>query len=89
MDLVYDQEIFGRPYVLPPGVPMERVTMLRKAFSDALADKDLVAETRKLNLDLSPTSGSELQDLVTMIYATPAPVIQRARESLIYKAPPR
>ena len=87
LELVYSQEIFGRPYVLPPGVPAERVAILRKAFSDAFQDKDLLAEARKLKLDVEPTWGGELQDLVAKIYATPAPIIQRARESLVYKPP--
>ncbi len=32
IELVFSQGIFGRPYVLPPGVPPERVAALRKAF---------------------------------------------------------
>src|SRR5262245_42659944 len=28
MELIYSQLIFGRPYVLPPGTPAERVTAL-------------------------------------------------------------
>ena len=35
MELVYSQEIFGRPYMLPPGVPAERVAELRDAFTAA------------------------------------------------------
>src|SRR5947209_8401749 len=29
MELIYSQEIFGRPYMLPPGVPPERVAEIR------------------------------------------------------------
>ena len=36
MELVYSQAVFGRPYVLPPGVPAERVAALRKAFMAAI-----------------------------------------------------
>ena len=36
------------PYVLPPGVPVERVAALRKAFITALNDKDLRAEAGKM-----------------------------------------
>jgi tripartite-type tricarboxylate transporter receptor subunit TctC len=85
LELVYTQEIFGRPYVLPAGVPPDRADTLRRAFVAALADKDLLAEAQKLNLDLEPVSGGELQGLVAKIYATPAPIIERARDALIYK----
>ena len=87
MELVYSQEVFGRPYILPAGVPPERVEMLRRAFAAAFADKDLLAEAKRLNLDVEVVSGSELQALVTKIYATPAPIVERAREALIYKPP--
>ena len=44
MELVYSQAVIGRPYVLPAGVPAERVAALRKAFMAALADPALLAE---------------------------------------------
>src|SRR6185312_7535902 len=55
MELVLGQLVFGRPYILPPGVPEERVTALRKAFMDTLADKDLLAEAAKARLDIIPS----------------------------------
>ena len=51
MELIYSQLIFGRPYVLPPGTPPDRVAALRKAFMAALQDKDALAEAKKMNLD--------------------------------------
>jgi len=87
MDLIYSSEIFGRPYVLPPGVPAERVAALRKAFMAALRDPELKAEGEKLGLDLDPISGEELQDIAAKMYATPADVVERARQAVMYKAP--
>jgi tripartite-type tricarboxylate transporter receptor subunit TctC len=87
MDLIYASEIFGRPYVLPPGVPAERVAALRKAFLAALRDPELKAEGEKLGLDLDPISGEELQDIAAKMYATPADVVERAKQAVIYKAP--
>jgi tripartite-type tricarboxylate transporter receptor subunit TctC len=87
MDLIYSSEIFGRPYVLPPGVPAERVAALRKAFLATLRDPELKAEGEKLGLDLDPISGEELQDIAAKMYATPADVVERAKQAVIYKAP--
>src|SRR5215471_3918720 len=87
MDLIYSSEIFGRPYVLPPGVPAERVAALRKAFMAALRDPELKTEGEKLGLDLDPISGEELQDIAAKMYATPADVVERARQAVMYKAP--
>ena len=87
MDLIYSSEIFGRPYVLPPGTPADRVAALRKAFLDTLHDPDLLAEGQKLGLDLDPISGEELQDIAAKMYATPADIVERAKQAVVYKAP--
>jgi len=89
MELVYTQAIFGRPFVLPPGVPQERVAVLRKAFVAAFADKELLAEARKIKLDIEALSGEEVQALVTRSFALPPRVIERAKQALIYKGPAR
>src|SRR5262245_44866991 len=87
MELFYSSETFGRPYMLAPGVPAERAAALRKAFLQALADDGAKAEAHKLGLDLEPISGEELQALAEKIYATPAPVVERAKQAVTYKAP--
>jgi tripartite-type tricarboxylate transporter receptor subunit TctC len=85
--LIYSSETFGRPYLMPPGVPADRVALLRKAFMDTLRDPELVAEAEKIGLDLDPISGEVLQTLAESIYATPAHVVEQARQAVIYKAP--
>jgi hypothetical protein len=54
IELVFSQGMFGRPFVLPPGVPAERVAALRKGFVAALNDKALRAEADKMQLDVDP-----------------------------------
>jgi tripartite-type tricarboxylate transporter receptor subunit TctC len=88
MEMMYSQNLFGRPYVLPPEVPTERVAALRKAFMAALADKDLLAEAEKSGFDVGPMSGEEVQAVVAKLYALPPKVIERAKQSLIYKPRP-
>jgi tripartite-type tricarboxylate transporter receptor subunit TctC len=87
MELIYSSETFGRPYLLPPGVPADRVALLRKAFMAALQDKELAAEAQKIGLDLDPISGEELQALAEKIYATPAAIVEQARQAVIYRVP--
>ena len=87
MEMIYSQNLFGRPYVLAPGVPSDRVTALRGAFATMLQDKTLLAEAEKSGLDINPMGGEELQALVGKLYAFPPRVIERAKQSLIYKGP--
>jgi hypothetical protein len=85
LELVFSQGIFGRPYVLPPGVPDDRVAALRKAFVAALHNGNLTAEAAKMHLDLDPMAGDELQALIADIYATPVHLVERARQALAAK----
>jgi tripartite-type tricarboxylate transporter receptor subunit TctC len=85
MELVLSQGLFGRPYVLPPAVPQDRVDALRKAFTAAMADPALIADAKKAKLDLEPIGGAELQSLIGSLYALPQAVVEKAKQSLVYK----
>ena len=47
MRFVFSSVEFGRPYVLPPDVPKDRVALMRRAFALSAADPDLIAEARR------------------------------------------
>ena len=85
MELVFSQLTFGRPFILPPGVPLERVTALRRAFMQALQNPEAVTEARGMELDLDPLAGEAVQADVAKAYAMPPRIIERARQSLIYR----
>ena len=87
LELLYSQGVFGRPYVLPPGVPAERVAALRKAFMQALADKALLAEAEHMKLDIDAMSGEDLQALVTKLFALPPSISAKVKDAIVYKAP--
>jgi tripartite-type tricarboxylate transporter receptor subunit TctC len=87
MELIYSQNLFGRPYIMSPGVPADRVAALRQAFAATLKDKAVLADAEKLGLDINPMGGEELQALVARLYAMPPNVVARAKQSLIYKGP--
>jgi tripartite-type tricarboxylate transporter receptor subunit TctC len=60
---------FQRPFSLPPGVPPERLQTLRKAFAATLRDPALLAEAKKMKLDIEPVSGEEIDGYVKQIYS--------------------
>ncbi len=53
-----------RPYVAPPGLPKERLEILRKAFKAALEDPKLLAEAKKANLVIDYVSPEEINKSV-------------------------
>jgi tripartite-type tricarboxylate transporter receptor subunit TctC len=71
----------GRPFLMPPAVPPERVAALRAAFAATMTDPEFLAEGEKMGLGLNaPRSGEELQALMARTYASPPNVIDRLRQ---------
>jgi tripartite-type tricarboxylate transporter receptor subunit TctC len=77
LKLIFARQVMAWPFVAPPGVPNDRVQVLRKAFSDTMKDKDFLADAAKGNLEVTPVSGEDIQKLVQEIYGTPAAVAQK------------
>ena len=71
---------FGRPILAPPGIPPERVAILRQAFDRTMADPAFLAEAAKLNMDIKPLGGTEMQKIAVEIVRSPAGDLARAKE---------
>ena len=87
MELVYSSETFGRPYMLAPGVPEDRVATLRKAFLDTMSDKEFMSDAERIGLAIDPISGEALQALAATIFATPAALVESTKQALTYRVP--
>jgi tripartite-type tricarboxylate transporter receptor subunit TctC len=72
----------GRPYLLPPGTPTERLKTLRAAFVKMMADPGFLDESKKRNLELEPSSGEELERLAKEVMSQPPEVIERMKKLL-------
>jgi tripartite-type tricarboxylate transporter receptor subunit TctC len=84
-ELLFAPQVMGRPYVMGPGVPQERVEAMRAAFAKTTGDAELVAKLGKAQMDVSLVTGKEIQDIVANVYKTPKSVVARARDALVYK----
>jgi len=73
---------YGRPFFLPPGVPVERVAALRRAFDAAMKDPELLAEAEKSKIEIDPLPGEEVSELVKQVNATPPDVVARVRAAM-------
>jgi tripartite-type tricarboxylate transporter receptor subunit TctC len=82
LDLFAAGSAIGRALIAPPGVPVERVAVLRRAMATTLADPEMLAYTTQSGLALDVGSGDELSAIVSKMLATPKPVIAKAREIL-------
>jgi tripartite-type tricarboxylate transporter receptor subunit TctC len=70
---------YGRPMVATPGVPSDRVRILREAYSRALKDPQLLKEAKQSKLEVEPASGEELQALTERVLNQSPEVIERVK----------
>jgi tripartite-type tricarboxylate transporter receptor subunit TctC len=71
----------GRPFLVPPGVPGERVVALRKAFALTMADPEFLAEAETMGLGVNaPRTGEQMQEVMECVYRSPPRVIDRLRQ---------
>ena len=73
---------FGRPLVAPPGLPPDRVKILRDAFEKSVNDPVFLAEAEKRRLEMDPASGEELQALAKEVMAATPDVVERMKKLL-------
>ena len=72
----------GRPMMVTPGTPPDRVKILRAAYMKVLNDPKARDEAKRSRMDIVPTSGEELEALVKDIFDAPPDVIKRAKKIL-------
>jgi len=70
---------FGRPIVAPPGTPADRLKILREAFLKTMNDPELLAEAKRKNFDITPSSGEELERLAKLVMNQPQEVVSRVK----------
>jgi tripartite-type tricarboxylate transporter receptor subunit TctC len=70
---------FGRPIVAPPGVPSDRLNLLREAFLKTMKDPELLAEAKRKNFDITPSTGEELERLAKLVMNQPQGVVARVK----------
>ncbi len=67
------------PFLLPAGVPPERLTALQDAFDAAMKDERLIADARKFGIDIDPVRGVEIEKIVAEVATLPADIVDRLR----------
>jgi tripartite-type tricarboxylate transporter receptor subunit TctC len=71
--------VIGRPFVTSPGVPAERVALLRKAFDEMMTDPAYLDDSKKAALDVTPVAGAKVQAIVADLVHTPAEIVAKAK----------
>jgi hypothetical protein len=77
MQLHFTQKTAARPLIAPPGVPKERIAILRKAFVDLSHDKEFQEDVKKAKLEIAYVPAEEIERVVALIVSTPKDVADR------------
>jgi tripartite-type tricarboxylate transporter receptor subunit TctC len=80
LKVIVARQSIARPFAAPPGVPAERVRMLRDAFDATMTDQEFLAEARHADLDVRPVPGTAVEALIQEIYASPPEAVKLATE---------
>ena len=81
LKLFLQRTLVGRPFVMAPGVPADRLEAVRKAFKAALDDKNFQADAKQSGVNIHYVSPTELNEIIAESYAAPADVIARAKKA--------
>lgn len=79
-EIAFAEQVMGRPFVLPPGVPAERVKLLRDAFDAALKDPGLLEDAKSQRMEIDPVTGAAINALLDRVYAAPPELAAKLRE---------
>jgi tripartite-type tricarboxylate transporter receptor subunit TctC len=83
LQLVLTQEEFNKPIYAPPGIPRDRLDILRRAFESVVKDQEFLAAAAKANLAVTgPMSGEDLTTGVIRVVNSSPSVVERVRNIL-------
>jgi tripartite-type tricarboxylate transporter receptor subunit TctC len=73
---------FGRPYVLPPNTPAEKVKIIREAFAKTMQDETALADAKANKLDVEPSSAEALERLAMEVLNQPPDTVASMKKLL-------
>jgi tripartite-type tricarboxylate transporter receptor subunit TctC len=74
----------GRPFHAPPGIPADRLAVLREAMMATFKDPAFIEETGKMGFgELAPQSGADLERIINNLYASSPQVIEQLKKIVI------
>ena len=83
LELILIPQEMGRPYVAPPGIPADRLAALRRAFEETWKDPEYLAEAQRLQMEIEPMTGAEMQKMLETAYGRPRRIVERASELIL------
>jgi tripartite-type tricarboxylate transporter receptor subunit TctC len=78
----FGQLLLGRPLAGPPGIPADRLEVLRKALFETMKDPQFMAEATKAGLDIDPVPPDEVMALLKQFAAFSPAILEKAKDAM-------
>lgn len=82
---IHDLGKLGHSWLAPPGTPLDRVTLLRRAFQETMKDPEFLDDANKSKLPINPTTGEEIEGIVNGLAKLPPPLLERFKDIMLPK----
>jgi tripartite-type tricarboxylate transporter receptor subunit TctC len=80
--LVSSAPALGQPYVAPPGLPPQRLAMLRDAFAATLKDDAFLAEAEKIRFEIDAMDADEVTRIARDTTSAPIEIVAKAKAAM-------
>jgi hypothetical protein len=82
VELILSPMAMDRPLVAPPGVPADRVALLRAAFHAAINDPGFITDAANVHIEIAEIESERVVEVLSRAYAMPPEVVQAANEAM-------
>jgi tripartite-type tricarboxylate transporter receptor subunit TctC len=82
LEFLMAEQVYGRPFLGPPGIPADRLAALRESFMATMQDAAFLADAEKIGIEISPVDGEKFETLVKRVAASPPAIIEKAVNAL-------
>ena len=82
LDFAVVSQTIARPIAAPPGIPADRKAALRAAFDATMKDPMFLADAKRLQLDVRPVAGADVDAMIAELYRTPKDVVAKAARAM-------
>lgn len=77
--LYFAPKAVSRPVALPPGVPADRVALIRSAFMAMTKDPEFLADAEKSGIPADPADHTEIEKVVQIVAKAPPESVKKLR----------
>jgi tripartite-type tricarboxylate transporter receptor subunit TctC len=82
VEVLASQIDIGRSFYMPPGVPPDRVKVLRAAFDATVKDPGFLADAKKTRSEIVYGSGEEMERIIAGVLDVPKQAVERLQKAM-------